>query len=102
MFPPAALVPLVLPKFLIEHVTSQFRLLILVATCWMEAARFPTCSQHIGMYSSSVSHHSRPHHRCLSQLSSQESEIPAFNPLAAQRCVLHRQGLSSSVRWWQC
>ena len=33
---PAALVSLVLSKFLAEHVTGQFRLLIQVALCWME------------------------------------------------------------------
>ena len=32
-----ALIPLVLPRFLAEHITSQFRLLILVAPCCMEA-----------------------------------------------------------------
>ena len=30
-------------------------------------------------------------------LGAQGSAIPAFNPFAAQRCVLHRQGFSSSV-----
>ena len=33
MFPPPALVPLVLSKFLAEHVSSQLRYLILVAPC---------------------------------------------------------------------
>ena len=37
VFPPSALVPLVPSKFLEEHVTDQFRLLILVAPCWMHA-----------------------------------------------------------------
>ena len=36
------LVPLVLSKFLAEHVMGQFRLLILVASCWMEASWLPT------------------------------------------------------------
>ena len=36
MFPPHAIVPLVLSYFLAEHVTGQFRLLILVIPCWME------------------------------------------------------------------
>ena len=31
-----------LPKFLVDHVTSQFRLLIVVAQCWMEAPWLPT------------------------------------------------------------
>ena len=38
---PSALVPLVLSKFLAEHVKGQFRLLILVAPCWMDAAWLP-------------------------------------------------------------
>ena len=41
MFPPPALVPLVLPSFLMEHATGQFRHLILVALCWMEAPWLP-------------------------------------------------------------
>ena len=36
VFPPA-LIFLVLCKILVEHVTGQHRLLILVAPCWMEA-----------------------------------------------------------------
>ena len=42
VFPPPALVPLVLPKFLAEHVGGQLRLLTLVAPCWMEAPWLPT------------------------------------------------------------
>ena len=42
MFPPLALVPLVLSKFLTEHVNGQLRHLILVAPCWMEAPWLPT------------------------------------------------------------
>ena len=42
MFPPPALVPLVLSKFLAEHVKSQLRWLILVVPCWMEAPWLPT------------------------------------------------------------
>ena len=42
VFPPLALVPLVLSKFLAEHVNSQLRWLILVAPCWMEAPWLPT------------------------------------------------------------
>ena len=37
VFPSLALVPLVLSKFLSEHVNGQLRHLILVAPCWMEA-----------------------------------------------------------------
>ena len=42
MFPPPALVLLVLSKYLVEHVNSQLRWLILVAPCQMEAPWLPT------------------------------------------------------------
>ena len=42
MFPSPALAPLVLSKFLTEHVKGQLRYLILVAPCWMEASWLPT------------------------------------------------------------
>ena len=42
VFPPLALVPLVLSKFLAEHVSGQIRHLLLVAPCWMEASWLPT------------------------------------------------------------
>ena len=42
VFPPLALVPLVLSKFLAEHVNGQLRHLLLVAPCWMEAPWLPT------------------------------------------------------------
>ena len=42
VFPPPALVPLVLFKFLAEHVNSQLRHLLLVFLCWMEAPWLPT------------------------------------------------------------
>ena len=41
VFPPLALVPLVLFTFLAEHVNSQLRHLILVVPCWMEAPWLP-------------------------------------------------------------
>ena len=37
MFPPPALVPLVLSKFLAENINGQLRHLILMVPCWMEA-----------------------------------------------------------------
>ena len=40
VLPPLALHPLVLSRYLVEHVTGQFRL-ILVGPCWMEAPWFP-------------------------------------------------------------
>ena len=42
MFPPLALVPLVVSKFLGEHVNSPLRHLVLVAPCTMEAPWLPT------------------------------------------------------------
>ena len=42
VFPPLALVPLVLSKFLAEHLKDQLRHLLLVAPCWMEAPWLPT------------------------------------------------------------
>ena len=48
VFPPPALVPLVLSKFLAEHVNSQLRHLILVVPCWMEAPWLPTVLNMLG------------------------------------------------------
>ena len=42
VFPPPAFVPLVLSKFLAEHVTGQFILPILLAACLIEAPWLPT------------------------------------------------------------
>ena len=42
MFLPPALVPLVLSKFLAEHVYGQLGHLILVVPCWMEVPLLPT------------------------------------------------------------
>ena len=42
VFPPLTLVPLVLSKFLAEHVNGQLRHLLLVAPCWMKAPWLPT------------------------------------------------------------
>ena len=42
LFTPTTLVLLVLSKFLTECATGQFRLLTLVAPCWMEAPWLPT------------------------------------------------------------
>ena len=90
---PHALVPLVLSKFLAQHVTGQFRLLMLAATCWMEVLWLPTV---INMLED-LSHHKRPHLGCLSRLGAKGSGIVVFNPLISQRHVFHRQGFSSSV-----
>ena len=42
VFPLLVLVPLVLSKFLVEHINVQLRHLLLVAPCWMEAPWLPT------------------------------------------------------------
>ena len=84
VFPALALDPLVLSKFLVEHVNGQLRHLILVAPCWMEAPWLPTSSQHAGRHSSAVSHCKRSHHGCFSRPGAQGSVISAFNHLAAQ------------------
>ena len=54
-------------------------------------------SQHVGRHSLSVSHCKRPCHGCFGRPGAQGSAIGKFKPLAAQRCVLHRQEFSSSV-----
>ena len=96
MLPPPALVPLVLSKFLAEHVKGQLIHLILVAPCWMEAPWAPHSSQHVGRHSSAVPYHKRSHHGCLSRPGIQGFAISAFNHLAAQQCVMQRQRFSSS------
>ena len=40
--PSPALVPPVLSEVVAEHVTGQFRLLILVGPCWIETPQLPT------------------------------------------------------------
>ena len=54
-------------------------------------------SQHVGRCSSVVSHHKRSHCGCFGSPGAHGSAISAFNPLAAQQCVLCRQGFSSLV-----
>ena len=54
-------------------------------------------SQHAGRHSSAVPHHKGSCHGCLGRPGAQGSAISALNPLAAQQCVLCRQGFSSSA-----
>ena len=54
-------------------------------------------AQHVGRHSLAVFHHKRSHHGCFCMPGAQEPALSAFNPLAAQQCVLCRQGFSSSV-----
>ena len=57
----------------------------------------PHISQHVGRHSSVVSYHKWSCHGYLDRPGAQGSAISAFNPMAAQRCVLCRQGFSCSV-----
>ena len=57
----------------------------------------PHSSQHVGRHSLVVFHHKRSCHGCFDRQGAQGSAISAFNPLAAQQCVLCRQGFSSLV-----
>ena len=52
--------------------------------------------QHVGRHSF-VSHCKGHYHGCFSWLAAQRSAFTTFSPLAAQKCVLHRQEFSSSV-----
>ena len=52
-------------------------------------------SQDVGRHLSALSHHKRSFYGCFGRQHAQGSAISAFNPLAVQRCVLHRQGFSS-------
>ena len=97
VFPPPALVPLVLSKFLAEHVNGQLRHLTSGGSMLDGGSLASHSSQHAGRHSSVVSHHKRSHHGCFSRPGTQGSAISAFNPLVAQQCVLCRQGFSSSV-----
>ena len=54
-------------------------------------------SQHAGTCSLAVPSCKRSHHGCFGRPGARGSAISAFNPLAAQQCVLCRQGFSSSV-----
>ena len=62
-----------------------------------EGSFAPHSSQHVGRHSLAVSCHKRSHCGCLGRPGAQGSALSAFNPLAAQWYVLHRQGFSSSV-----
>ena len=97
VFPFPALIPLLLSKVQADNAIGLFRLLILLAPCWMEVPWLLTV---LGMLAD-VPHWcliiKRPCHGCFGRQGAQWSAVTAFNPLAAQRCLLHRQGFSSSV-----
>ena len=54
----------------------------------------PHSSKHVGRCSLAVPCHKRSPHGCLSRSGTQGTAISAFNPLAAQRCVLCIQGFN--------
>ena len=97
MFPPPALVPLVLFQICGRTCGRSTQMFDSSGIMLGGGSLAPHSSQHVGRCSSAVSHHKRSHHGCLSRTGAQGSAISAINPLAAQWCVLHRQGFSSSV-----
>ena len=54
-------------------------------------------SQHVGRHTTAAFHHKRSCCGCFGRPCAQGLAISAFNPLAAQTSVLHRQVFSSSV-----
>ena len=96
VFPPPALVSLVLSKFLTEMSRST-QMFYSDGTMLDGGSLASYSSQHVGRCSSAVPHLNRSHHGCFSRPCAQRSAICAFNPSAAQQCVLCTQGFSSSV-----
>ena len=92
VFPPLPLVPLVLSKFLPEHLNGQLRYLILVVPCWMEAPWLPTVLNMLADVPRQCPIIKRSCHGCFGRPGTQGSAISGFNPLAAQQHVLCRQG----------
>ena len=96
VFPPPALVHMIISQFLWEHVIGQFRLLILMAPCWIDAFWLPTGFSMSG----DIPHQCliiKTSYECFSSIGPHGSVVTALNCLAAQGCVLHRQEFSSSV-----
>ena len=84
MFPPLALVHLVLSKFLAEHVNGQLKTFTSGGTMLDGGSLASHSSQLAGRCSSVVSHCRRSCHGCFGKPGVQGSAISAFNPLAAQ------------------
>ena len=55
------------------------------------------CSLHVGRCFLPVSHPKMCQLGCFSRPGTNVSAIGGFNPLVAEKCVLHRQGISSNV-----
>ena len=83
VFPPPALVPIVLSKFLAKHVKSTQT--FTSGGSMLDGSSLAShSSQHVGRCSSVVSHCKRSHCGCFGKPGTQASETSAFNPLAAQ------------------
>ena len=97
VFPPPGLVPLVLSQ--VSGRTGQWSTLTFDSGgAMLDGGSLAShSSQHVGRCSSAVSYHNRSCHGCFSRPGAQGSAISAFNPLAAQQCVLCRRGFSSLV-----
>ena len=81
------LIPLVLCTFLGEHVPKSIHTSHSSGTMLDGGYLASHNSHHAGRHSPLVSHH-RSYHKCFGRPGAQGSAIAAFNPLAAQRCVL--------------
>ena len=97
MFPAPALVPLVLSRFLGGTCQRSTETIDSGGIMLDGGLLAPHSSQHVGRQSSVMPYHKGSCHGCLSRPGAQGLARSAFNPLAAQQCVLCRQGFSSSV-----
>ena len=102
VFSPPALVPLVVSKLLVEHITGQSRLFILMAPYWMEASWLPTVLNMLADI---------PHYCSVTKdlimdvlvgqvLKSLQSLYLALW-LFRDMCCPDKGSLPQSVRWWQ-
>ena len=90
VFLPSALLPLVLSKFLAEHFTGQFRLVILAEPCCIEGLWLPIIFNMLEDRSFQCPIIIKSHQGCFDRPGGQGSANAAFNPVAAQKCVLCR------------
>ena len=97
VFPPLALVPLVLSKFSSRTCQQSTQTFTSGGSMLDGGSLASNCSQHAGRCSLAVSSCKRSHRGCFGRPGTQVSAISAFNPLAAQQFVLCRQGFSSLV-----
>ena len=98
IFPPSALIPRVLSKFLAEYVTNQFKHLFQVAPCWIEASH---SSQWVQRHSSSVPHCKRSHHVLVGWVLKALQLMHLTLWLLRVMCYGDKGSLPQSVRhWW--